>query len=81
MNLFQEVPAGVIKIFRDYDRDPRPSGKAYLVERLWPRGIRHVDAAIAGDVTLLYSSRDCEHNNAIALRDYLRTRTTSKRIF
>ena len=120
----------MIKIFRVYDRDPRPSGKAYLVERLWPRGVRHVDvevdgwlkdvapstelrqwfshdpskwtefrrryvaeldahpqswqplvdAAVAGDVTLLYSSRDREHNNAIALRDYLRTRTTAKRI-
>ena len=99
---------GVIKIFRVYDRDPRPSGKVYLVERLWPRGVRQVDvevdgwlkdvaptteldahpqswqplvdAAVARDVTLLYSSRDREHNNAIALSDYLRTRTTSKRI-
>ena len=98
---------GVIKIFRVY-RDPQPSGKAYLVERLWPRGVRHVDvevhgwlnnvapsteldahpqswpplvdAAVAGDVTLLYSSRDREHNNVIAQRDYLRTRTTAKRI-
>jgi uncharacterized protein YeaO (DUF488 family) len=24
-----------------------------------------------GDVTLIYSSRDREHNNAVALRDYL----------
>ena len=98
----------MIKIFRVYDRDPRPSGKAYLVERFWPRGVRHVDvevdgwlsdvapsteldahqqswqplvdAAVTGDVTLLYSSRAREHNNTIALRDYLRTRTTAKRI-
>jgi uncharacterized protein YeaO (DUF488 family) len=29
------------------------------------------DAARVGDVTLLFSSRDREHNNAVALRDYL----------
>jgi uncharacterized protein YeaO (DUF488 family) len=29
------------------------------------------DAAAAGDITLLYSSRDTEHNNAVALREYL----------
>ena len=32
------------------------------------------DAAAAGDVTLLYSSRDTEHNNAVALREYLLSR-------
>jgi uncharacterized protein YeaO (DUF488 family) len=32
------------------------------------------EAAAAGDVTLLYSSRDPEHNNAVALRDYLLSR-------
>jgi uncharacterized protein YeaO (DUF488 family) len=32
------------------------------------------DATSAGDVTLLYSSRDGEHNNAVALREYLMTR-------
>ena len=32
------------------------------------------DAVAAGDVTLLYSSRDPEHNNAVALRDYLISR-------
>ena len=29
------------------------------------------DAAAASDITLLYSSRDAEHNNAVALREYL----------
>jgi uncharacterized protein YeaO (DUF488 family) len=33
-----------------------------------------VDAANAGDITLLYSSKDREHNNAVALRDYLSVR-------
>ena len=30
-----------------------------------------VDAARNGDVTLLYSSRDRDHDNSVALRDYL----------
>ena len=30
-----------------------------------------VEAARAGDVVLLYSSRDTEHNNAVVLRDVL----------
>ncbi len=30
-----------------------------------------VEAADRGDVTLLYSSHDMEHNNALALKDYL----------
>lgn len=33
-----------------------------------------VDALALDDVTLLYSSRDREHNNAVALRDYLEAR-------
>ena len=32
------------------------------------------DAARAGDITLLYSSRDRDHNNAVVLRDYLQSR-------
>ncbi len=99
-------------------------GKVFLVERLWPRGIRKdeldnyvwlkdvapsaelrkwfshdpskyrefvrryyreldhnpeawtpiLDAARKGNVTLLYSSRDTEHNNAIALQQYLESK-------
>jgi uncharacterized protein YeaO (DUF488 family) len=33
-----------------------------------------LDAAAVGDVTLLYSSRDRERNNAVALREYLQAR-------
>ena len=33
-----------------------------------------VDAAAQADVTLVYSSRDREHNNAVVLRDYLLAR-------
>ena len=115
---------GTIRLSRVYDREPRPVGKMFLVERLWPRGVRRdevdvdgwlkdvapstalrqwfghdparwdefrrryfaeLDAhpqacqelastADAGDVTLLYSSRDRDHNSAVALRDYLLAR-------
>ena len=110
-----------INLSRVYDHAPSGEGKVFLVERLWPRGIRKdaipmdgwlrdlapsvelrtwvshdperwqefrrryfvemdanpqswqplVDAAAQGSVTLLFSSRDEEHNNAVALRDYL----------
>jgi uncharacterized protein YeaO (DUF488 family) len=33
-----------------------------------------LDAARAGPVTLLYSARDTEHNNAVALRSFLERR-------
>jgi uncharacterized protein YeaO (DUF488 family) len=113
---------GVIHLARVHDADDDGTGPRFLVERLWPRGVRRADlrftawlrdvapsdelrrwfghepdrwdefrrryfaeldgrpeawaplreAAVEGDVTLLYSSRDVEHNNAVALRDYLR---------
>jgi uncharacterized protein YeaO (DUF488 family) len=111
----------VIHLSRVYDYHTPVTGTAYLVERLWPRGMRRDDlrdviwckdvaptselrkwfghepakwtefqrryarelddnpdawrplleASEHGDVTLVYSSRDREHNNAVALRDYL----------
>ena len=114
----------VIRLARVYDRDDAGVGPRFLVERLWPRGVRRADlqlddwlkdagpsnelrrwfghepgkwdefrrryfaeldahpeawtslrdAAAAGDITLLYSSRDTEHNNAVALREYLTAR-------
>jgi uncharacterized protein YeaO (DUF488 family) len=113
---------GRISLARVYD--PDDGGARYLVERLWPRGIRRdalrmaawlpdvapttelrkwfahdpqkwpefrrryaaeldehpdgwrplLDALARGDVTLLYSARDREHNNAVALAEYLRSR-------
>jgi uncharacterized protein YeaO (DUF488 family) len=115
---------GVITLARVYDREMAGDRPRFLVERLWPRGVRRADlqlddwlkdvgpsselrrwfghepekwdefrqryfaeldahpqawkplrdAAAAGGVTLLYSSRDAEHNNAVALREYLMTR-------
>jgi uncharacterized protein YeaO (DUF488 family) len=111
---------GEVRLSRVYEHEP-PRGKTFLVERLWPRGVRRddvhlddwckdvapstelrtwfnhdparwpefqrryiqeldanprtwqplADATRHGDVTLLYSSRDREHNNAVVLRDYL----------
>jgi uncharacterized protein YeaO (DUF488 family) len=122
-----ERTLGMITPVRVYD-DERGGGRArFLVERLWPRGVRRADlrlddwlrdvapspelrrwfghdpskwaefrrryfdeldrhpeawrplrdAAAAGDITLLYSSRDLEHNNAVALAEYLVARLES----
>jgi uncharacterized protein YeaO (DUF488 family) len=110
----------MITTHRVYDR-PLPPGRAFLVDRLWPRGMRKdalgdatwlrdvgpsdalrqwfnhdparwdgfrerfaaeldanrdawaplAEAAREGDVVLLYGARDTEHNNAVALRQYL----------
>lgn len=113
---------GDIRVSRLYDHEPLAGGSAFLVERLWPRGVRREEletvvwlkdvapstalrkwfnhetekwaafrrcytgeldanpqgwqplaeaAARAEDVTLLYSSRDRDHNSAVVLRDYL----------
>ncbi|CAL1241178.1 DUF488 domain-containing protein [Candidatus Methylocalor cossyra] len=109
---------------RVYEAPAPGDGERFLVERLWPRGLRKqavtmtawvkdaapsdglrrwfghdpskweefrrryfaeldekaaalrplVEAAARGTVTLLYSARDTEHNNAVALADYLNHR-------
>jgi uncharacterized protein YeaO (DUF488 family) len=111
----------MIKLKRAYDRASSDDGVRFLVERLWPRGIRKaglkldgwlkdvapspalrkwfghdpekwpqfrqryfrelrahpqaieplLDAAREGPVTLVFSSRDTLHNNAVALREHL----------
>lgn len=120
---------GAITLARVYDHEPPRKGKTFLVERLWPRGVRRdeveldgwlkdvapstelrrwfshdpakwaefqrryrreldahplawtplLDAARRGAVTLLYSSRDREHNNAVVLRDYLTEHQPARR--
>ena len=111
----------MLKVKRAYEVAARSDGKRFLVERLWPRGIKKsdlqidawlkdvapstelrrwfshdpakwqefrrrysaelernpqswqpiIEAARQKTVTLIYSSHDSEHNNALALRDYL----------
>lgn len=112
---------GTIQLKRVYDQLAKEDGASFLVERLWPRGIKKsalpdtewikevapsaelrkwfhhdpqrwvefrrryfaelksretglspiLEAAHSGTVTLLYSSHDTEHNNAVALREFL----------
>lgn len=111
----------MILLKRAYDRAGSKDGRRYLIERLWPRGIKKaslpldgwlkdvapstelrkwfghdpakwkqfqhryraelqqnppswkplLEAARKGTVTLVYSSHDVEHNNAVALKDFL----------
>jgi len=111
----------MIRLKRAYESAAPDDGARFLVERLWPRGIKKealplrawvkeaapsdslrrwfghdpkkwkefrrryfaeldanaaafaplLEAARQGDVTLVYSAHDAEHNDAVALRDYL----------
>ncbi len=111
----------MLKVKRVYEVVERSDGARFLVERLWPRGmkkedlsmqawlkdvapsdsLRHwfghdslkwsefqkryraelgdnpnawkpiLEAAERGSVTLLYSARDTEHNNALVLKSFL----------
>lgn len=111
----------MLKIKRVYESAQASDGTRFLVERLWPRGIKKetlkmkawlkdvapspelrkwfahdsekwtefkkryraelksnpdawkpiLDAAQKGDVTLLYSARDVEHNSALLLEGFL----------
>lgn len=117
----------MIQLKRAYDAPDRADGKRFLIERLWPRGIKKenlkidgwlkeagpstelrkwfshdpvkwdgfrqryfreldrnrsvltpiVEASRAGTVTLIYSSHDTEHNNAVALAEYLKNRASA----
>jgi uncharacterized protein YeaO (DUF488 family) len=111
----------MIQIKRVYDEPESSDGKRFLVERLWPRGMKKeklkmdswvkdvapshelrqwfnhdperweefqrryrkelenheeawgmiLEAGKTGNVTLIYSARDEQHNNAAALKKYL----------
>jgi len=114
----------IVKVKRVYESIQRSDGIRFLVERLWPRGMKKeqlkldawlkdvapsdslrrwfghdplkwnefqkkyraelsdnpdawkpiLEAAKRGHVTLLYSSRDREHNNALVLKSFLEER-------
>ena len=111
----------MIQLERAYDAESRKDGTRFLVERLWPRGVKKsslkieswlkdvapstklrqwfshdpakweefrrryfaelkanpdawqplLTAARHGTLTLVYSSHDTEHNNAVALQEFL----------
>jgi uncharacterized protein YeaO (DUF488 family) len=115
----------MLALKRAYDPAAPSDGKRFLVERLWPRGIKKTDlkldawikdaapsdalrrwfahdpakwaefrrryfqeldgrgdalapiraSARRGRVTLIYSAHDTEHNNALALKEYLERST------
>ncbi|HMR97725.1 MAG TPA: DUF488 domain-containing protein [Anaerolineales bacterium] len=117
----------MLKIKRVYEAAVKSDGSRFLVERLWPRGMKKeslkmkawlknvapsadlrnwfahdplkwaefqkryqaelkanpaewqpiLEAAKQGDVTLLYSAHDLEHNNALALKKFLEKRLKS----
>jgi uncharacterized protein YeaO (DUF488 family) len=119
----------MIQLKRVYEAPSGGDGARFLVERLWPRGVRRQDlameawqkeagpsdalrkwfshdaakwdafkkkyfaelnaraeawapirdAAQRGPVTLLYSSHDGEHNNAVALKEYLEHKLAGRR--
>jgi uncharacterized protein YeaO (DUF488 family) len=114
---------------RVYDKADTSGGHRFLVDRLWPRGVRKealdidgwlkdaapstelrewfahdparwqefrrryfaeldrkpeawkpiAEAARHGDVVLLYGAHDAEHNNAVALKEYLETHVRSRK--
>jgi uncharacterized protein YeaO (DUF488 family) len=118
-----------IAVRRVYEDEGRGGGQRYLVDRLWPRGMKKealhldgwlkevapsddlrrwfghgperwdefvrrydeeleahpeawqvlLDAARRGEVTLLFGAKDEEHNNAVALKDYLERKLKRRR--
>ena len=118
----------MIQLKRAYDAASRNDGARFLVERLWPRGLKKESMPVAGwlkdvapstelrkwfshdpakwpefrrryfaelkanphawepllaavrrgRVTLVYSSHDSEHNNAVALKEFLQQQLGKK---
>ena len=118
----------MIKLKRAYEPSARTDGDRFLIERLWPRGVKKeslpirgwlkdvapstelrkwfshdperwkefrrryfaelrkhaealkplLDSTRRGTVTLIYSSHDEEHNNAVALKDYLESKSARR---
>lgn len=114
----------MIRVRRAYEGPAAREGSRYLVDRIWPRGVRKEEAALdgwvkdvapsgelrrwfghdparweefkrryfaeldarpevweplleearKGELTLVYGARDEQHNNAVALREYLEER-------
>jgi len=68
------APSTELRQWFSHDPDKWPRFRARYVRELdsRPEAWRPIVAAARrGTVTLVYSSRDTEHNNAVALKDYL----------
>jgi uncharacterized protein YeaO (DUF488 family) len=120
----------MILLKRAYEKPNESDGRRFLVERLWPRGVKKtslpleawlkdvapstelrkwfshdparwnefrkryfaelekspeawqplVEAARKGTITLVYSSHDEEHNNAVALQEFLTAKLAARKI-
>jgi uncharacterized protein YeaO (DUF488 family) len=46
MSMSNRITAGNVKLKRAYERPDAGDGTRVLIDRLWPRGVRKVDAAI-----------------------------------
>ena len=119
----------MIELKRAYEAPEHSDGARFLVERLWPRGVKKsslpitawlkdaapstelrkwfnhdparwrefqlryfaelesrpdawqplIEAAHEGTVTLIYSSHDTEHNNAVALKQFITAKLSRRR--
>lgn len=77
----------MIYLKRAYDEPEPADGRRFLVDHLWPRGVKKEElllvnwfknAAPSGeeDITLVYGAHDTEHNNAGVLKAYLEEQLT-----
>ena len=65
-------PPGISEYLARNGFTPNPGNPTWLDRETAQRILRVLHEP--GDVTLLYSSHDTEHNNAVVLRDYLNER-------
>jgi uncharacterized protein YeaO (DUF488 family) len=129
IDFIREKERKMIQLKRAYDRSTPSDGKRFLVERLWPRGVRKSELPLSGwlkevapstelrqwfghdpakwsefkrryraelaakpeawkplleearnnAITLVYSSHDSKHNNAVALKEFLESRASKQK--
>ena len=129
LDFWQTKKEFMIRVKRAYAPVERSDGRRFLVDHLWPRGVKKeslgveawikalspsnglrrwfghdpakwaefqrryfaelenapeswqplLEAAQAGDITLVFSAKDVEHNNAVALKSYLERKLAAGR--
>lgn len=60
----------MIRVKRAYKEAAPDDGRRFLIDRLWPRGVKK-EALALEDWLKEVAPRDEARNNAVALRDYL----------